>query len=361
MRSVWVKGKGRLSLTPMPSNTFRIESTRGELVESIHSVSLAVTDATGALVASAGDADLVTFWRSAAKPFQAMAMVADGAADAFGLGPDAIALACASHSSEPDQVALARRMLAAIGCTEADLACGPHPPLSASVHESALRSGTELTPAWSNCSGKHSGMLALARHHRWPTDGYERAGHPAQDRILEEVSRWTGVPRESIALGVDGCTTVCFALPLRAMALAYARFGISEEPAAVRVREAMQRHPELVGGTRRLCTDLMRETGGRIVAKIGAEGVYSAAWPDVGLGLTLKVADGDMRSAQVALLGILARLAVALDSPLPLDALASHAAPVLRNTRKDATGTLRAVGDLHFHDTSGARIVPQTA
>jgi L-asparaginase II len=324
-------------------------------------VSLAVTDPSGALVASAGDPELVTFWRSAAKPFQALPMVADGAADAFGLGDDAIALACASHSSEPAQVELARRMLAAIGCAEADLACGPHTPLSSAVNERVLREGITMTPAWSNCSGKHSGMLALARHHGWPTAGYERAGHPAQDRILDEVSRWTGLAPESVVLGVDGCTTVCFAMPLRAMATAYARFGVSEEPAAVRVRRAMQSHPGLVGGTGRLCTDLMRETAGRVIAKIGAEGVYSAAWPELGLGLTLKVADGDMRSAQVALLGVLARLATKFGASLPLAALAAHAEPVLRNTRREATGVLRAAGDLQFHDTAGARSMSPNA
>ena len=344
----------------MASNPFRVESTRGALVESVHAVSLAVTDAVGTLVASAGDPEMVTFWRSAAKPFQAMPMVADGAADHFGLGPDAIALACASHSSEPEQVDLARRMLAAIGCTEDDLACGPHAPLSTAVHELALRSGTLLTPAWSNCSGKHSGMLALARHHGWPIEGYERAGHPAQDRILDELVRWTGVPRGSIALGVDGCTTVCFGMPLSAMALAYARFGVSDEPAAVRVRTAMQAHPELVGGTRRLCTDLMRESSGRIVAKIGAEGVYSAAWPELGLGLTLKVADGDMRSAQVALLGALSRLARAFHAELPLASLALHAEPVIRNTKKEPTGVLRAAGDLRVHAPLGVPTMPTT-
>jgi len=345
----------------MSSTPFRVEATRGELVESVHAVSLAVTDPSGGLVASAGAPELVTFWRSAAKPFQALPMVADGAADHFGLAADAIALACASHSSEPEQVDLARRMLAAIGCTEADLACGPHAPLSSAVHEEALRAGTRPTPAWSNCSGKHSGMLALARHHGWPTAGYERAGHPAQDRILDEVSRWTGVAPELIVLGVDGCTTVCFAMPLRAMATAYARFGVSEAPAAVRVRQAMQSHPGLIGGTGRLCTDLMRETAGRIIAKIGAEGVYSAAWPELGLGLTLKVADGDMRSAQVALLGVLARLATRFGATLPLAALAGHAEPVIRNTRREPTGVLRAAGDLHYHDTAGARFVPPNA
>ena len=343
----------------MSSTSFRVEATRGDVVESVHGVALAVTDPEGALIASAGDPELVTYWRSAAKPFQAMAMVADGAAVHYGLGSDAIALACGSHSSEPDQVALALRMLHAIGCTEADLACGPHTPLSSTVHEAALRAGTTMTAAWSNCSGKHSGMLALARHHGWPTAGYERAGHPAQDRILDEVARWTGLPRDSLVLGVDGCTTVCFGLPLRAMAAAYARFGVSGEPAAVHVRNAMLTHPHLVGGTRRLCTDLMRETAGRVIAKIGAEGVYSAAWPELGLGLTLKVEDGDMRSAQVALLGVLARLDAEFGAQLPLAGLASQAAPVIRNTRQVPTGELRSAGNLRFHGTRGVRAMRQ--
>jgi L-asparaginase II len=342
----------------MPSTDFRVESTRGPLVESAHAVAVAVTDAAGNLVASAGDPDAATFWRSAAKPFQAMPMVADGAADRAGFGSDAIALACASHSSESAHVNLARRMLAAIGCSEADLACGPHTPLSTAVHEEALRTGTPMTPAWSNCSGKHAGMLALTRHHGWDTAGYERAGHPTQARILEEVVRWTGVPAESLVLGVDGCTTVCFGLPLRGMALAYARLGVSDEPAAVRVRSAMLAHPELVGGTGRLCTELTRASDGRILAKIGAEGVYSAAWPELGLGISLKVADGDMRSAQVALLGVIARLSAALEVPLSLEALAKQAEPVVRNTRGEATGVMRCAGDLRFHATAGAARVP---
>ncbi|HEX5004905.1 MAG TPA: asparaginase [Gemmatimonadales bacterium] len=342
----------------MPSTPFRVELTRGDLVESVHSVALAATDSAGALVATAGDPDLVTFWRSAAKPFQAMGMVAGGAADHYGLGPEAIALACASHSSEPVHVALAGRMLEAIGCREEDLACGPHPPISSTVHEAALRAGTPITPAWSNCSGKHAGMLALARHQEWPTSGYERAGHPVQERILDEVVRWTGVSRDEVVLGVDGCTTACFALPLRAMALAYARLGVSVEPAAVRVREAMLRHPELVGGTRRPCTDLMRESGGTILAKIGAEGVYSAAWPALGLGLSLKVTDGDSRSAPVALLGALAQVAERFGVEFPAEALAWHARPELRNTRRQPTGVIRSAGDLQFHGTTGVRRVP---
>jgi|SRR5687767_7641602 len=328
---------------------FRVESTRGGLVESVHHVSVAVTDAEGRLIASAGDPDLVTYWRSAAKPFQAIPVVADGAADAFGLDDEELALACASHSSEPMHLEIASRFLARIGCTEDDLACGPHTPLGHGVAERVARNGERLTPRWSNCSGKHAGMLALAKHRGWSTGGYERAGHPVQDRLLAEVSRWAGVAASDVGLAVDGCTTVCYALPLRAMAASYARLAQSAEPAARRVREAMQRHPRIIAGTARLCTDLGLAWPDGIIAKVGAEGVYSAALLQSGHGIALKVGDGEMRAAQVALLGVLRQTLAAIGGDAaPLERLAARAQPPIRNTRRERTGAVRTAGSLAF-------------
>ena len=329
---------------------FRIESTRGELVESVHRVSVAVTDANGTLVAEAGDPALVTYWRSAAKPFQALPLLQDGAAEAFGLTDEELALACASHSSEPVHLALTDRFLDRIGASESDLACGPHTPLGAAVAETAARSGAPITPRWSNCSGKHAGMLALARHHGWPTAGYERLGHPVQDRIVAEVERWTGVPRDELGYGVDGCTAVCFALPLTAMATAYARFGASADPHAARLRGAMMAHPALIAGSGRFCTELMAAWPGGVIAKIGAEGVYSAALPGAGLGVAVKVEDGDMRSAPGALLSVLQSVVrhAGLGGPSRLDGLGAQADLPIRNSRGEVTGRLRAVGSLRF-------------
>ncbi len=328
---------------------FRIESTRGALVESVHRVAVAVVDAAGRLVAEAGDPGLVTYWRSAAKPFQALPLLADGAAEHFGLGREELALACASHSSEPRHLAVARRLLQLAGNREDDLACGAHPPLGAAVAALVAREGIPLTPVWSNCSGKHAGMLALARHHGWPTAGYERAGHPVQERIANEVASWTGVQRDRIGYAVDGCTTVCFALPLAAMAAAYARFGVADGPAAT-LRDAMTLEPFLVAGTARLCTDLMSAWPGGVVAKIGAEGVYSAAIPSLGLGVTLKVEDGEMRSASVALLGVLRSVLgrMAAGDLERLAGLGRFAEPRIHNTRGEVTGTTRSAGVLQF-------------
>src|SRR5437773_8943626 len=206
-----------------------VESWRGSFVESRHRVHVAVVDSAGRLLARAGDPDLVTYWRSAAKPFQTLPLVDDGVVDRFGIGTQELALCCASHSSEPGQIALVRNLLAKIACSERDLLCGPHPPLSERVARDYASRGVRLTAVYSNCSGKHAGMLALARHHGWPTEFYTRVEHPVQQRCLEEVSRWTDLPKHEIQTAVDGCGVVCYGLPLRNMAGAYARLGRREE------------------------------------------------------------------------------------------------------------------------------------
>lgn len=330
-------------------SSLTIESTRSGLVESVHAVSVAVVDTEGALVAQAGDPERVTWWRSAAKPFQGMPLVQDGAADHYGFGPRELALACGSNSSEPMHRALAASMLRACGCEEHQMACGPHPPMSQAVADEAMRAGVVITPRWSNCSGKHAGMLALARHHGWSTEGYERAGHPVQERAHAEVLRWTGLPRDAVRLGVDGCRAVCFALSLRGMATSYARLGASPDAAAKRMREAMLAHPELVAGTGRSCTDIMLAARGAVVAKVGAEGIYCAALPSLGLGLALKVEDGDARCSPPAVLSVLRQVAERKGLSLPLSDLAHHGQPVLRTTRGEPVGELRATGALRFN------------
>ncbi|HEV8613473.1 MAG TPA: asparaginase, partial [Gemmatimonadales bacterium] len=195
-------------------------------------------------------------------------------------------------------------------------------------------------------------MLALAKHHGWPLAGYNVAGHPVQARILEEVARWTDVAPGNIALAVDGCTAVCYGLPLRAMALAYARLGASSEPAPRRIVAAMLAHPFLVAGTARLCTDLMSAWPGRVVAKVGAEGIYSAALPSLGLGLALKVVDGETRTSGVALLEVLRQVLAQLspDQPVGLDIpeLTRHGRQPIKNTRGTITGEIRPAGTLRF-------------
>src|SRR5438105_8986686 len=265
----------------IPNSPFRIEARgrkeqglfvelyRGKVLESRHRVHVAVVNASGRLVAQAGDPAYSTFWRSAAKPFQALPLVEDGAVEHFKLTRQDLALACASHSSEPAQVTLVREFLQRIGCSERDLMCGPHRPLSDAVARDYETRGLRLTAIYSNCSGKHTGMLALAKHHGWPTEFYARIEHPVQRRCLQSVSDHTEVPVNDIGVAVDGCGVATFALPLRNMALAYARLGSGEwggvgggEDRKVPlptphspIVQAMLHHPELIAGEGRPCTE----------------------------------------------------------------------------------------------------------
>lgn len=327
-----------------------VESLRGGIPESRHRVSVAVADRDGRLIARAGDPEYRTFMRSAAKPFQALPVIEDGAADRFGMSQAEVALACASHSSEPRQVELVRDFLRRIGCAEGDLACGGHRPLSLDLAlpgegPAALATRVPPTPIASNCSGKHTAMLALARHHGWPTAGYERPDHQVQQRCRESVARWTGLEPAAIGEATDGCGVVSFAVPLQAMATAYARLAGSAEPAVRRVVTAMTTHPELVGGAGRPCTALMRTYPGNLLAKVGAEGVYGAALLDRGLGIAVKVEDGHTWAAVVALIVVLGALDL---EPAPAVALAAFASPPLLNTRGATAGHLRAVGGVSF-------------
>ena len=330
----------------------RVEAIRGPAVESVHRIHASVCDAEGRTIATSGDPSYLTFWRSAAKPFQALPLVEDGVLERFGLGSDALALACASHSSEPVHLEVTDRMLKAIGCTEEDLACGPHPPLGPKVARDVAAKGIHPTPRWSNCSGKHSGMLALARHHGWPTKGYELAGHPVQDRIMTAITRWTGLDATDFVLGVDGCTVVCHGLPVSAMARAYASLGAGATPELARVRDAMLQHPLLIAGEGRICTELMQAIPGQVIAKVGAEGIHCAAIPSAGIGIALKVEDGDMRASGPALLAIIRALASRLPAVarLPKDALVSAEVHPIRSTRGIRVGEVRPAGSLRFLD-----------
>jgi len=309
-----------------------VELRRGSVVESRHRVHVAVVDEQGALVAHAGDPAFVTFWRSAAKPFQAMPLIDDGAADRFRLDREDLALVCASHSSEPAQVARARELLQKIGCSERDLLCGPHRPLSEAVAKDYETRGVRLTAVYSNCSGKHAGMLALAKHHGWPSEFYTRLEHPVQQRCLAEVSRWTEVPAARIGVATDGCGVACFALPLENMARAYARL---QGP----ILEAMLLHPELVAGEGRPCTDMMRAHPGRVITKVGAEGVYSALLVRERFGVALKVEDGHSVASALAMAAVLDELGL---RPQPTSLVSRPT----QNSRRETVGEMRVNGGL---------------
>lgn len=329
---------------------FRIVAVRGSLVESVHHVSAIVVGSDGRVLAHAGDPDLVTYWRSASKPFQLFPLVAEGGVERFGLDAEMLALACGSHNAEPEHRAVGARWLAAVGLSESDLSCGGHPSLWSAQAEQMIRDGVVPTPLWSNCSGKHAGLLALARLHGWPTEGYQAVGHPVQELVAASIAQWTGVPTDRLVWGVDGCTAAAVALPLSAMARGYAALGTTSDPSLRLLREAMLTHPMMIAGSGRLETTLMHAWPGRVIAKIGAQGVFSAALPTLGVGLALKVHDGEMRVSERALLALLKQLVQRLDptGDWPMAPLARWSAPEIRNTRGAVTGSYQSRGTLHF-------------
>ena len=282
---------------------------RGETVESIHRGHFIVIDGEGKTVASAGDPSTVTFFRSSAKPFQAIPFLTSGAADAFGFTEDEIAMSVASHSGEAMHVERAARMLKKIGLEESDLKCGVHPPFYAQEAERMLRYGKEPTQLHNNCSGKHAAMLAFAKHIGENIKTYNTAENRIQKRILRCVADFTEIPEEQIAIGIDGCAVPNFALPVAAMATSFinlispSKFPEATQTACSWIVSSMIEFPELIGGTERLDTMLMQAAPGKIISKVGADGVWLCGvlpnenWP-TGLGIALKVEDGDDHRAR---------------------------------------------------------------
>ncbi len=319
-------------------------ATRGEVIESRHRVHAAIADASGRIVGGAGDPSVLTVWRSCAKPFQLLAFLESGRLDELGWGDDEIAIACGSHGGEPEHVALARAMLDAVDLEEGDLVCGPHDPLSRRGARLVQQSGESPTRLHNNCSGKHAALLAYARTEGWPTLGYEQCVHPVQQRALERVAEWSDVPVSRIRQTVDGCGVVAFASPLDALARAFARFGAAAragDEIPSRVLAAMTSRPFLVGGTDRFDTILMEETEGRVLSKVGAEGVHAVVAPERGVAFALKVEDGAARAQHPAVLRLLQHLDV-LPRELPLRLVPFLHTPVV-NTRGATVGEVRTV------------------
>lgn len=294
------------------------------------------------MIKCAGDPTTRTFLRSVAKPFQSLPLVVDGVADAYGLTGEELAVTSASHSGEAGHLEAARGILAKAGLPEVLLGCGGHPPFHGPSAEALTRQGLAPLPIHNNCSGKHAGMLALAKHHGWPLEGYWRVGHHVQRRVRRDVAQWLDLEEESMVTGVDGCGVVTFAASLEAAALGFARLARAAggPDAAARVLEAMRSHPWFVGGTGRLCTAVMNAAEGNVVTKVGAEGVYCAALLDRGLGVALKVEDGARRASEVALLEVLRQLDALSDAAY--ESLEPYAAPSVRNTRGDVVGCIQA-------------------
>lgn len=293
-----------------------VQARRGGTVESLHRAVAALARPDGEIVERWGDPEMVTFWRSSAKPFQAQAWVADGTVAHFGWGPEELAIISASHDGLPVQAGLVRRMLAEIGLSEDDLRC-----------DATLK-------ARHNCSGNHTGFLAASVHYGWDVPTYQQPSHPAQQAALRMFAACTGLRVEEIATGVDGCGIVCYATPVT---VAASTFALLPE-LLPEIGAAMRAHPLLVEGPGWLDTVIMDAMPG-VTSKSGAEGLGCISLPD-GRGLAVKVVDGADRAMEPAAIAVLD--AVLGDDAVP-DAVHALGRPPIRNDAGDVVGELLAV------------------
>ncbi|MDE2473525.1 MAG: asparaginase [Alphaproteobacteria bacterium] len=328
------------------NNPVLVEVMRGDRVESVHRGAIAVCDADGRIRLAIGDVDAAVYPRSSLKPVQAIPLIESGAAAHYSLGSEELALACASHSGEPQHTTRVSAWQGKIGCSVADLACGAHRPMHEATANEMVSRGEKWTPLHNNCSGKHTGFMTVARALGVPVAGYERPDHPVQRLVEWTFSEVSGVPGP-LPYGIDGCTVPNFAVPMRALALAMARIADPDKlaprraEACRRIFSAMTEHPELVAGTGRACTRLMRQSPA-VAVKTGAEGVYVAILPSLGLGAALKVDDGAGRAAETAIAALLIALGAIADDGAAQDL--AHA-PVL-DTRGRSVGERRFVAPI---------------
>ena len=291
------------------ANPILVEVTRGALVESVHRGSIAIMDADGNVCLALGDVDTPVYSRSSLKPMQAIPLVESGAAEAFGLSDEEVALACASHSGEPMHTQRVTAWLTRLGLGESDLACGAHSSRYEPVAEAMIRRSEKPTRIFNNCSGKHAGFLTVARHWDIATKGYEQATHPVQQAVAAALRELSGA--KELPFGIDGCAAPNFATSLKEFALAAARMAATEKleneraAACRRIIAAMIAHPELISGIGRTCAILMRACGGRAAVKAGAEGFYAGWIPQQRLGIAIKIDDGAGRASETAIAAVL--------------------------------------------------------
>ncbi|HEU6442775.1 MAG TPA: asparaginase [Microvirga sp.] len=326
-------------------NPFLVEVTRGPLVESRHRASVSVVDADGSTVLSIGDVDRRVFPRSAVKALQALPLLESGVADRYGLTDEEIALACASHSGEPEHVRVAQSMLAKAGQDVSCLECGAHWPMGEAANRALASGGGAPSALHNNCSGKHAGFICLACGVGEDPKGYVSPNHPVQRMVSEALEDATGACHTMENSGIDGCSIPTYAIPLPSLAFGFAKFGTGAglssagKAAAERIRKAVAAHPFMVAGTGRFDTRLMELLKERAFVKVGAEGVYCAALPGLGYGIALKADDGNARAAEAIMAGLILRF-------LPLGdeeraAVLKMAQPVIKNWNGIEVGSIR--------------------
>lgn len=318
---------------------------RGDGIEAWHAASVAVVGPEG-LSHGFGDPALVSLTRSTIKPFQALALLTSGAADAFRFDEREIALACASHNGDDEHRKVAAAMLEKAHVPASALGCGAHLPLGMKLRDDRPRNGEDQDPLRNNCSGKHAGFLALCQHLAEPLDQYLEASSVTQRAVRRDLAEACGVEPDSIPCGIDGCSAPNYALPLSSLALGMLRLARPEKAperlrgALARIRNAMLHHPELVSGSGRFDYTLSTALPGRLLVKSGAEAMQIGACLDPPLAFAIKVHDGATRALPPICIAVLRQLGL-LGAELG-SVLAPHETPVVTNHKKVITGRIEA-------------------
>jgi L-asparaginase II len=320
---------------------------RGQYVSGVHRGVLAVADSHGSNLLSIGDSNQPAFLRSAAKPFQLIPAVLAGAIQRFRISERELAVLCASHWAEPNQLTAVLSVLRKIGLDEGSLRCGVHPPISPAVAEQLVREGRQATAIHNNCSGAHTGMLMACVSRDWPIEKYGSPDHPLQVMTRAIIAGFAGVDIDAVELAVDNCAVPTFRLPISNAARAFARLATGQAvppdlaEAALEISSAMTRHPEMVGGEGSFDTALMVATSGNLVSKGGAEAFAGIGVRSLGLGFALKITDGNPRAVPPASVDVLRQIGALTENELV--ALAEYRAPAVLNHQGKLVGRLRPV------------------
>lgn len=321
-----------------------VRVTRGPLTECFHRGHIIVINASGQILYELGNPQHVTFARSTAKLLQVVPLIELGAADYYGFTSAEIAVMCASHNGEREHVQTVKSILTKLGIDESALLCGSHKPYDRKTREQLEANGEKPSSLHNNCSGKHAGMLALAKYLNMPLIAYIERDHPIQKHITETIAELAQIEVDDMAIGVDGCGVPVFGLSIEQLALAYSRYGngqyVSDQRAHAcrRIVAALREEPFYFAGSERFDTRLIEVTNGRIIGKMGAEGVYAVTVPSSSIGIAIKVEDGAARALYPTVVETLKQLLLLNESELAQ--LATFHQPAILNRSGMHVGTI---------------------
>jgi len=324
-----------------------VKTYRGKVAESFHTGNIAVADSAGKLLYYFGNPLLVTFMRSAAKPLQAVNVITSGAADRLNLNEQELAVMCASHYAQPNHRKTVKSILKKAGLSLNNLLCGKLISLNSEYALKLAADGVEPERIGSDCSGKHAGMLATCAHLGYSLDNYLDLDSKLQKEILHHISDFANIPAYEIIFAKDGCSAPVHAFPLFNMAISYARLANPEKmhsshrEAALRITDAMSAHPEMLAGKNGFCTDFNKVFAGRMVGKLGAEGIYCVGIRGSDLGISIKIDDGNSRALAPVVMSVLKQLDLAGQDDYKT--LKKYLKPAIINTNNEKVGLIEPV------------------